>query len=76
MVLTYNERKEMNWMAEALHRFIENERKRWAGWQRRCIGPWGTGWQRRCIGSKDKKKRNVVGSQNVDQIARRCKVHT
>ena len=39
MVLTYNERKEMNWMAEALHRFIGKERKKWAGWQRRCIGP-------------------------------------
>ena len=53
-------RKEMGWMAEALHR---------------SIGNWTAGAITTCIGSK-KGKRKVVESQNVDQIARRCKVHT
>ena len=52
-------RKEMGWMAEALHR---------------SIGNWTAGAITTCIGSK--RKRKVVESQNVDQIARRCKVHT
>ena len=50
----------MGWMAEALHRSIGD----WTVEATKTI----------CIGSK--RKRKVVGSQNVDQIARRCKVHT
>ena len=40
----------------------------------RSIGNWTAGAITTCIGSE--KKRKVVESQNVDQIARRCKVHT
>ena len=40
----------------------------------RSIGNWTAGAITTCIGSK--RERKVVESQNVDQIARRCKVHT
>ena len=39
----------------------------------RSIGNWTAGAITTCIGSE--KKRKVVESQNVGQIARRCKVH-